>query len=253
MFRIRTTRPTANDKWADLYNNRNNGGLSKCVNGKPMDSQCNVLCNCVGYACGRFNEIYNEVTGYTNMKYPMFNCNAENFIERAKSYGLMVGQIPQPGAILCWQKGGTLSGGDGAGHVCVVEEVYGTSSVNVSESGWNSYLFRNKKRSGANYGCSILYKFRGFIYNPSLYTNPFKIPTDTLKKGMKGEEVMWLQHQLKLYGYDLVIDGSFGGKTDSAVRDFQANNLGVDGKKLTVDGKVGKGTRTALMNNYLKH
>ena len=35
-------------------------------------------------------------------------------------------------------------------------------------------------------------------------------------------------------------DGSFGGKTDKAVRKFQND------KGLTVDGKVGKNTRNAL-------
>lgn len=185
------------------------------------------------------------------MKYDRYCNHANTFVSIADSYGHKHGMIPQLGAIMCWS-GGTSK----HGHVCNVEEIVNADAVYVSESSWTErtiFKYRKRTRLLGSWSVNPTYKFLGFIYNPALYTNPFQLPTDTLVKGVKGEEVMWLQHQLKLYGYDLVIDGSFGGKTDSAVRDFQANNLGVDGKKLTVDGKVGKGTRTALMNNYLKH
>ena len=81
MFAIRKTKPESGNKF---YNTTSNGGYSKCIKGKPTDKGCNVLANCVGYACGRFNEIIGS------MKYPQLNCNAENFIERAKSAGLEV-------------------------------------------------------------------------------------------------------------------------------------------------------------------
>ena len=79
-FTMRTSKPSGNK----FYITKDCGGYSKCIKGKPLDSKANVLSNCVGYSCGRFNEIIGT------MKYPTLNCNAENFIERAKSLGLKI-------------------------------------------------------------------------------------------------------------------------------------------------------------------
>ena len=118
-FTMRQSKPGAGNRF---YITRDRGGLSTCIQGKPTDAQCNVLSNCVGYACGRFNEIIGE------MKYPNLNCNAENFIERAKNYGLSISPVPVEGGIMVWQKG-TLNSGDGAGHVAIVEKVNGDGSI----------------------------------------------------------------------------------------------------------------------------
>ncbi len=64
----------------------------------------------------------------------------------------------------------------------------------------------------------------------------------TLRQGDRGNKVLMLQYLLNEYGYDLSTDGIFGGKTYSAVIDFQKNN------NLTQDGIVGKNTWTALLN-----
>ena len=147
MFTVRTAKPGAGNK---CYIRQATGGWNSCIQGSPTDSQCNVLANCVGYANGRFNEIYNEITGNRSNKYNTLNCNAENFIERAKSAGLEVGQTPRAGAIMCWQKGGTLNGSDGAGHVAVVERVNSDGSVYTSESGYGSSAFWNQSRYTTN-------------------------------------------------------------------------------------------------------
>ena len=64
-----------------------------------------------------------------------------------------------------------------------------------------------------------------------------------LKKTAKGKPVRALQALLNMKGFDCgVADGSFGEKTDKAVRDFQKAN------GLQVDGVVGKDTWTALLN-----
>ena len=162
MFQIRTSKPSAGNKF---YITKNAGGYSRCIVGKPTDSQCNVLSNCVGYACGRFNEIIGS------MKYPYLNCNAENFIERAiNTYGLEIGQTPKAGAIMVWQKGSTLSGNDGAGHVAIVEKVIDANTVYTSESGYGGSAFWNSTRKNTNgrWGIGSGYTFRGFIYNPSV-------------------------------------------------------------------------------------
>lgn len=167
-----TNKPAASDPYIYLYNNAKNGGVSYCINGSPMDKTCNVLSNCVGWACARFNHIYNILTGYNGMKYKSFCCNAENFIEKAKAYGLEIGMTPRPGAIMVWQKGNTLSGSDGAGHVCIVEEAVSVTEVNTSESGYGYaipvYCKNRKKGADGRWGQSSAYTFRGFIYNPAV-------------------------------------------------------------------------------------
>ena len=180
-FTMRTTKPEAGNKF---YNNGNNGGWSWCINGYPTDSGCNVLANCVGYACGRFNEIIGE------MRYKAFCCNAENFIERALEAGLQVGQVPKVGAIMCWQKG-SLSSSDGAGHVAVVEKVYDNNHVYTSESGYGSSYFWNSHRynTNGNWGAGSGYSFRGFIYNPAVPDEPAPKPEPAKLKFKEGDKV----------------------------------------------------------------
>ena len=177
-FKIRTTKPEKGNKF---YNNSSNGGVSWCITGYPKDSGCNVLANCVGYACGRFNEIIGE------MKYPTLCCNAENFIERAKAAGLEVGWEPRPGGIMVWQKGKTLNGNDGAGHVAVPEIVYNPNKVKTSESGYGCSAFWNAERTNNNgrWGMGEGYTYLGCIYNPAVKVEdePKEEPKPTYKLG----------------------------------------------------------------------
>ena len=159
---IRTTKPGAGNKF---YITKSKGGYSSCIQGSPTDSQCNVLANCVGYSCGRFNEIIGS------MKYPSLNCNAENFIERARNtYGLEISPVPTLGGIMVWQKGATLSGNDGAGHVAVVEKIIDSNTIYTSESGYGSSAFWNSTRRNSNgrWGLGSGYTFRGCIVNPAI-------------------------------------------------------------------------------------
>lgn len=158
---MRTSKPSAGNKF---YITKSKGGYSTCIQGKPTDANCNVLANCVGYACGRFNEIIGS------MKYPSLNCNAENFIERAKSIGLEISNVPTLGGIMVWQKGGTLSGNDGAGHVAIVERIDSTNQIYTSESGYGSSAFWNSVRTNNNgrWGLGSGYTFRGCIVNPAI-------------------------------------------------------------------------------------
>ena len=266
MFTKRTTKPAAGNKF---YITTSKGGYSKCIQGSPTDSGCNVLANCVGYACGRFNEIIGS------MKYPTLNCNAENFIERAKSLGLKISDTPTLGGIMVWQKGATLQSSDGAGHVAVVEEVYSDGSIITSESGYGcKTAFWTTKRTNSNgrWGASSGYTFRGCIINPSVTnvvtpvnnnttdpkdasTCPFTKPTYTLSKTkyqkVCNTGVKWLQWYLyKLGLYKGNIDGYFGEKTESAVKTFQAAHCDCNSKNLVVDGTVGALTREAIVAVY---
>ena len=150
---IRTTRPEAGNKY---YIRKASGGYSTCIKGKPTDKWCDVLSNCVGYACGAAN----EELGLGYEKYHL-NCNAENFIERAIASGLSVYKTPQVGDIICWEGAGSL-----AGHVGIVIEVINNNCIKVAQSGWGSsnpfYITTNYNNNG-RWGLSSNYPFRGFI------------------------------------------------------------------------------------------
>ena len=150
---IRTTRPEAGNKY---YIRKASGGYSTCIQGKPTDKWCDVLSNCVGYACGAAN----EELGLGYEKYHL-NCNAENFIERAIASGLSVYKTPQVGDIICWEGAGSL-----AGHVGIVIEVINNNCIKIAQSGWGSsnpfYITTNYNNNG-RWGLSSNYPFRGFI------------------------------------------------------------------------------------------
>ena len=150
---MRTTRPEAGNKY---YIRKASGGYSTCIQGKPTDKWCDVLSNCVGYACGAAN----EELGLGYEKYHL-NCNAENFIERAIASGLSVYKTPQVGDIICWEGAGSL-----AGHVGIVIDVVNSNCIKVAQSGWGSsnpfYITTNYNNNG-RWGLSSNYPFRGFI------------------------------------------------------------------------------------------
>ena len=178
-MKTRTTRPS-NNKY---YIRTVTGGLNGAVSGKPTITGANVLCNCVGYANGRFNEIINDpdLKGIVfKFKYQLVT-NAENFIESAKAQGLKVNSTPVQGGIMVWKKGATLKGSDGAGHVAVVEAVYDDGTILTSESGWNAWAFKTVRRDNNNgrWGQPSGYTFRGCIVNPGV-TNPKTVPAPKL-------------------------------------------------------------------------
>jgi len=81
---------------------------------------------------------------------------------------------------------------------------------------------------------NIIKKYNLTKYDPVIGNkkpeNPYKLTTTLIKRGMKGENVQWLQWELVRHGADIKIDGDFGHKTLEAVLSFQqANSLKVDG------------------------
>lgn len=163
-FTMRITKPGAGNKY---YIRKAQGGYSNAIYGKPTDSECNVLANCVGYAYGRFNEI----GGYGYCKY-LAPVNAENFMDYKGS--CKTGMTPKVGACMVWEGKGDL-----AGHVAIVEKVYDNNHVYTSESGygsknpfWNSHRYNNNGR----WGCNSNYKFLGFIYNPAVKEEVIEAP-----------------------------------------------------------------------------
>lgn len=136
-----------------------------------------------GYANGRFAEII----GKGKVEFQLV-CNAENFIEKAKNYGLQVVNYPTLGGIMVWQKG-SLSSRDGAGHVAIVERIDSANQIYTSESSYRGSAFYNATRTNSNgrWGMGSAYTFRGCIVNPAIgdihYVEPSKLTTYTVQAG----------------------------------------------------------------------
>ena len=75
---------------------------------------------------------------------------------------------------------------------------------------------------------------------PEVGPTPSPVDHPMLRKGSAGDDVRLCQRRLSIHGADLVEDGDFGPRTDSAVRSFQASS-GLD-----ADGIVGPLTWAAL-------
>ena len=158
----------------NYYIRQATGGWNGAIQGNPTKNGANVLANCVGYANGRFAEIIGE----NRVPYQLV-CNAENFIEKARAYGLQVVEYPTLGGIMVWQKGASLSGKDGAGHVAVVERIDGANKIYTSESAYKGSAFFNATRTNNNgrWGMGSAYRFRGCIINPAIGDVHWEEPT----------------------------------------------------------------------------
>jgi len=236
-YQMRTSCPS-NNKY---YIRQVSGGWNGAIQGKPTKSGANVLANCVGYANGR----YAEVIGKNKVEYQLV-CNAENFIEKAKDYGLKVVSYPTLGGIMVWQKG-TLSASDGAGHVAIVERIDNNNQIYTSESAYASTAFYNATRTNNNgrWGMSSKYKFRGCIVNPAIgdarslgkvaefqQTLNTRYNLSISVDNVAGNTTKWanvtgLQIELnKQYNKDLTVDGVFGSKTNNACITLEKGSKG---------------------------
>lgn len=190
-----------------------------------------------GYANGRFAEIMDK--GFIPYQ---LTCNAENFIERAKGYGLKISSTPTLGGIMVWQKG-SLSSGDGAGHVCIVEKIIDSNTIYTSESGYGGTAFFNSTRSNSNgrWGIGSAYSFRGCIINPAVDN-----PTPTPQKS----SIPYIQKTLnEKYNTNLIVDNIYGNNTHKAlVIGLQTELNRQFGANLVVDGIFGNATKNACVN-----
>lgn len=78
------------------------------------------------------------------------------------------------------------------------------------------------------------------------YIEENKVDYPLIKRGSKGEYVKTLQAILNRKGYNLVVDGDFGLKTEKAIIDYQRKN------GLQADGIVGKKTWTKLLEKTIE-
>lgn len=247
---IRNKKPEKGNKF---YTRKASGGYSTCVKGKPTD-ECDVLSNCVGYACGRFNEIIGE------MKYPSLNCNAENFIERAESLGLKISEVPALGGIMVWQKGDTLGSSDGAGHVAIVERIDSSNQIFTSESNYGGEAFFNSTRTNKNgrWGLSSNYKFRGCIVNPAIgkVTAPEKAEKDFFG-GLKyfkdgdiheniGKIAKFMRKTFPAYTSEKALGNLYGPYIKASIKEFQRRAKAEGNYNSTIDGYTGPITLESL-------
>ena len=71
---------------------------------------------------------------------------------------------------------------------------------------------------------TIIQKYNLTKYDFNSGTPNYPVPTRTLKRGMKGEDVKWLQTKLSEKGYKVgSIDGSFGPATENCVKQYQTD------------------------------
>ena len=247
---IRNKKPEKGNKF---YTRKSSGGYSTCIKGKPTDT-CDVLSNCVGYACGRFNEIIGE------MKYPSLNCNAENFIERAKSLGLEISDVPTLGGIMVWQKGSTLGSSDGAGHVAIVERIDSSNQIFTSESNYGGEAFFNSTRTNKNgrWGLSSKYSFRGCIVNPAIgkITAPEKAEKDFFG-GLKyfkdgdiheniGKIAKFMRKTFPAYTSEKALGNYYGPYIKASIKEFQRRAKAEGNYNSTIDGYTGPITLASL-------
>lgn len=145
------------------YNTISSGGINNCIKGSPTVKGLDVLCNCVGYEVGRFN----EESGETKCVF-FGSMDAKSFYPYAKKWNLPTSETPVLGACICFS-----GGKDGRGHVGNVEEVDENNyNCSISSSGYKSYEWKLTKNCNKdnNYGMSKSYKFLGFVINPNLDT-----------------------------------------------------------------------------------
>lgn len=79
---------------------------------------------------------------------------------------------------------------------------------------------------------NIIQKYNLTKYDFNSGTPNYPVPTKTLKRGMKGEDVKWVQTKLSEKGYAVgAIDGCFGPILEKCVRQYQTD--------IFVDARVG--------------
>ena len=141
------------------YIRKADGGYSPCIKGSPQHKHLTALSNCVGWVIGRAMEILQTQTN------PLPHLNAEDFYNNTK---LQKGKPPKNGSIICWKQGKLWNGGDGCGHVAVVEKVVSDNEIITSESAYGGMAFYTKRRNNNNgkWGASASYELMGFIYLP---------------------------------------------------------------------------------------
>lgn len=211
----------------DIYNAHK--PLARGYKVKYTDSWCATFISALAIKSGATDIISTE-------------CGCSEMIELCKSKGIWVendAHTPKAGDIIFydWQDNGKGDNTGWSDHVGIVEKV-SSKTITVIEGNYGDSVKRRNLQVNGQY-------IRGYGV-PKYAAEQAVAPATTrdyLMKGDKGAEVKTMQEGLIKLGYDLGkygADGDFGGDTDKAVRKFQKDY------KLTVDGKYGKLSKSAL-------
>ena len=173
ILKKRTTCPTKNDLY---YVRKTYGGYSPCILGRPSLFRGSTLANCTGYDYGRVWEACGYEVPIGVRPGNTWPGDAENWVEYSKQQGLKVGKTPKLGATACW-----IHNSKEWGHVAFVEEIYPDGSWLSSESGYDSYYFRNTQYPASGYKSN--YQFLGYIYAPVEFEPEEKKPEYKFKIG----------------------------------------------------------------------
>lgn len=224
IFQSRTKAPTSDIRWYGKDNPAYGGKYSM------FDKHDGKYGNCTHYAIGRYQEVNNK-------KCKLINQNADKFLDYAKKVGYKTGMTPKLGAIVVWKHTKQSNG-----HVGVVEKIYSNGDLDISMSGWKSYLFKVRKvtkKSGYVYSD---YKLLGFIYPEDEY-----IEEQTIDKYSKGTyEVLSPRYVRTGAGTEHSIK-----KVKELTKDGQKNVINT---KPTANAQYKKGTKfTALEVVYAKN
>ena len=207
--------------YPDQYNKWSKASFSEQYGKKVHD--CSGLIK--GYFMTPGGSSYPTAAAKYDSKYDLSSSALE---ARATEKG-PISTIPEIPGLIVWKSGHV---GVYIGNQMVIEErghTYGTVMTKITERPWEKWLKHP------------------FITYEEAKPEPQIITTCTailpiLKRGIKDSSVKRLQAVLNTYGYDLEIDGSFGGKTEAAVIEFQKS------RKLKADGIVGAITWAALFD-----
>lgn len=139
--------------------------------------------------------------------------------------------------VYCWP--------DGSSGACSMEQLGKkmvdlgcVNAINYDGGGSCQMICPDGKVSSTRAVASFLY-FR--LEDSQTKTDcPYSEPTRNIKKGSTGDDAAWVQWHLNKFGASLSVDGIFGTKSVSALKQFQRN------KNLTVDGICGAATRAEL-------
>ena len=130
------------------------------------------------------------------------------------------------------------------GHIGIVADADSVIECQGTKAGITKSKLTLSKWTWWGLGKGITFDFiPGIDPTPTPTPEPIPTPTQrpTLRHGSTGAYVRELQNRLNQNGNKLVVDGIFGGQTESAVREYQKR------KGLVVDGIVGPKTWAKLL------
>lgn len=227
-------------KVIDLYNNHK--PLARGYKVKYTDAWCATTVSAVSIKCGLTDIIPTE-------------CGCRQMVELFKKLGAWQENdkhTPKPGDVIFydWQDSGVGDNTGSPDHVGIVADVK-NGIIRVVEGNYRNkvdYRFIPVNGKGIRgYGVPQYGKKATTKGDPAPTKKEEKTVTielNVLEKGDKGAQVKTMQRILMAEGYNMGkygADGSFGGVTDTALRNYQK------AKGLTADGKCGPKTWAKML------